>query len=58
MANYAPTNTALLTVASYFIHFFFRSPVIKLWTPCQEVKGDTFRLDQYFNGKLVFPVNI
>ena len=52
MTNYAATDTALLTVESHFINFFFGlSPDIKLCTPCQEVKGDNFRLDKYFNVK-------
>ena len=50
--NYAPTDTALLTVESYFIYLFFcLSPDIKLCSPCQEVKGNNFRLDKYFNVK-------
>ena len=51
MESEAPTDTALLTVGSYFIRLLFLSPAIKLWTPCQEVKGNNFRLDKYFNGK-------
>ena len=51
MESKAPTDTALLTIGSYFIRLLFLSPVIKLWTPCQEVKGNNFRLDKYFNGK-------
>ena len=59
MTNYAPSDTALLTVESYFIHLFLcLSPDFKLCTPCQEVKGNNFRLDKHFNGKLVFPINI